>query len=194
MTKKHVAVCLIMLSALSTSTVSWAYCENLTGEIEIGNEKKLVRSLLASDRELLNAVPRLSPKEELWLDGELNSGPGSRRFSAFSSTEYEKRSVRQGLESRVNILESLEYNLSQNGPRTIYEIYDWTALSRNYLNSNFFGDLASLVREGVMGPTSIMKYDPQDVYVSQQMVMDNCSLMAVVILDIYVLPKTKSLL
>lgn len=56
--------------------------------------------------EFEQVIPKLSPKEEEWLDGELASGNGQRVIAAINSLEYAKRQARHVVE-QVQILTSL---------------------------------------------------------------------------------------
>jgi len=92
---------LFWLLVLGQSRLTLAYCPELTANFEEADRITALNEFLEQDLKLLNSIPRLSPREEDWLEQERSSGVGSRYTAAFESREYAINEAVERLSARV---------------------------------------------------------------------------------------------
>ena len=146
---KNILYTIILCFLFSSSTVHAICGDDLENKINDSGgwtwntpekRKKLANLLLDHIKEIDKGIPRLSPKEEEWLEGELNSGDGRRKMEAYDSKEY-------NIQKFLNIIIILEKDLVlvrdlTKIPDSKYEIFSWIDIAQTFL----LGNLPSYMR------------------------------------------------
>ncbi|MCW5652631.1 hypothetical protein [Hydrogenophaga sp.] len=111
---------------------------------------KLARELLDEFTALEQAIASLSPREDEWLNVELNADV-ARHVRARSSHEYALRSAKLHANS---VRESLLFLTKQKESR-IAPSMQWVFLTATILEKDFYDDIAALVATGGVGRSAI---------------------------------------
>ena len=122
--ENRIITALFLLLVLGQSKFTLAYCPELTEDFVEADRITALNELLDQDLKLLNSIPRLSPREEDWLEKELSSGAGTRYIAASESREYAVQQAVERISFRVNHIQeiiahevegpiSLNYNLER---------------------------------------------------------------------------------
>ena len=123
--------------------------EPITQEVKI----KYAESLLKYSEELNNQLPRLSPKEEEWLDKEI-AGGNKRHFNAILSKEYKLQQVNIFLDNNIYFLEQIIKLMG-----TDLEIYYWSRIAGSLTFHNTTQDFGNLFEDNTLGNMSIENMD-----------------------------------
>lgn len=117
---------------------------------------------LATANKLLNALPRLSPAENKWLEGEINSGDALRKRRAFNSNEYAIRRITNDTKKFKKLLTLITVNYELGKEE---EYYAWAELSHELLLETYLGYRDSLRR---LLRSNIVQENDIDIKVSGQ--------------------------
>ena len=156
----------VLLIMLLMSQVAQSACpapNGANGQFTKADFPRIVSELLDEHRAMLSKVPRLSPKEQEWLDLEINSGDPERQWRAWGSEEHARNNVINNLKSRVKILEGLQRDTPDG--KTSHQIHGWLALIVNYTDSNAINHFAELARAGILDGTQDSDWRKQECLV-----------------------------
>ena len=152
----------VAFTVLTIPSLAFGFCPSPNGNnVNFGpaDQTRIAEELLEIHRQVLSSVPRLSPSEEAWLDGELDSGDGKRRMNAYASNEHSQRIVIDSLEWRIRGLESIILSVKFDDP--LMQIRSWTNIAISYSYGNGINDYLQL-QEGDMISFPDGVYLPED--------------------------------
>jgi hypothetical protein len=138
----HFFVLLILLSPVLAQYVE-PWCARR--ELRMKEASKLHDKLFA----IYKQVPELSPAEQKWLDGELNSGNGKiteRYIRATESQEYDTSTAKSGFALLIIPLN----NLSALKMACKDEVVEWTEVASRLQNEQLWQSVDSLVKRKVI--------------------------------------------
>lgn len=169
-------VLLILLSTVSAQHVEpWS----ATRELRMKEASRLHEKLFA----MYKQVPELSPAEQKWLDGELNSGNGKiteRYIRATDSQEYAISTAKSGLAMLVIPLN----NLSSLKMACKDEVVQWAEVASRLPENQLWRSVDSLVQRKI-----ILKKSAEDF--GNSFLAANATLRSQAILDGVVIPYLK---
>ena len=169
----HLLALLVLPSAVSAQHVEpWS----ATRELRMKEASRLHDKLFA----MYKQVPELSPAEQKWLDGELNSGNGKineRYIRATDSQEYAISTAKSGLAMLViplNNLGSLKMACKD-------EVVQWAEVASRLQDSQLWQSVDSLVTRKIISEKSAQDF-------GHSFLAANASLRSQAILDGVVVP------
>lgn len=102
--------------------------------------------------EMYKQIPELSPAEQKWLDGELNSGGGKftqRVITAMDSREYDISTAKSGFALLIIPLNNLGLKLACKD-----EVLMWTEVASRLQNGDLWQSVDSLVKRKIVSKKS----------------------------------------
>ena len=125
---------LLIILFLMTPNLSWGYilCERF-GDIGKRDDLRILKTLDEEDREnlivlernqlkkILNKIPRPSPEEIKWIEGELESDDATRYLNLIDYKIYTQYINIRRIEDRLSILDFLESWALKQGKSTQHE-------------------------------------------------------------------------
>jgi len=134
---ENMRFCVLLFIALLSNGLE-ASCSDLDAGamLRTGKHAIAVEKMLAYDKALLNAIPRLSPAEEEWLEIE-NGASLNRRLAAYRTNEYARKASVDTLERRVSAQSKLLNNYQSSAPNINNQIYNWAELLSEYMLQDY---------------------------------------------------------
>lgn len=105
--KSRIITALFWLLILAQSQLTLAYCPEVTVSFEEADRITALNEFLEQDLKLLNSIPRLSPREEDWLEQERSAGVGTRYQAALESREYAAHNTVKRLSFRIQLVRDI---------------------------------------------------------------------------------------
>lgn len=151
---RQITTVVIALFSLLVSFQSKAFCPspspnggNMYG---IEDQERIAGELLEIHKQTLSTVSRLSPRDEDWLDGELNSEDGQRRRQASMSIEYSTRQVVKSLKFRIGELEAISGYI-KSGDLSLQALA-WSHIASSYSFGNRINQYNDLREKDLIAP------------------------------------------
>ena len=146
---KRTANLLVLLVFFSTGSAQHVERWSATRELRMKEASRLHDKLSAMDKQ----VPYLSPAEQKWLDGELNSGNGivtERYVRATESQEYDISKTKSGFAVLIVPLN----NLSSLKLACKDEVVQWAEVASRLQDSQLWFSVDSLVKRKIISGKS----------------------------------------
>jgi len=144
---KRTAYLFVSLVLFSTGSAQHAEPWSATRELRIKEASRLHDKIYA----MYKQVPELSPAEQKWLDGELNSGGGKftqRVSAAMDSREYDISTAKSGFALIIMPLNNLRLKLPCKD-----EVLMWTEVASRLPNGDLWQSVDSLVKRKIISQT-----------------------------------------
>jgi len=136
-----------LLVLLSTSSAQHPEPWSATRELRMKEASRLHDELSAMDKQ----IPYLSPAEQKWLNGELNSGNGKitdRVIRAMDSQEYDISTAKSGLALIIMPLNNLGLKLACKD-----EVLMWAEVASRLPDTDLWQSVESLVKRKIVSKT-----------------------------------------